>query len=631
MFTILCCLALFTAQEQESVNALVKMDQPAQHYYQLEILFPASTEEARVLQMPVWTPGSYKIRDYAQHLERFQALDLEDKPLTWTKSDKTTWVVQAPKSLPFKIRYRVFAYELSVRNSYLNEEQGYINPASVFLYEKGHKARAVEVRVAPPEGWGVASPLEKIGIFRYRAKDFDELVDSPFQFGNFRRHEFLVNDIPHYWIIAGDVSLNETAMIEALKKVGTTLGDLFGEYPFEHYYYFTQFHKRGGGGLEHKNNTMMISPSYSMRTSKGWNRFLGLAFHEYFHAWNVKAIRDKSLVDFDYQTENYTDLLWLHEGWTSYYDQILMGRAGFLDRKVQLKLLADSVGYYNRKPGVKQQSLAESSFNSWIHNYYPSPVSYNSRTSYYSEGAMAGFALDLLIRHQTNNEKSLDDVMRLLYKHSTEHGFIDSSVVTQVVGDVGGTIATDFLRTYVETPNRLPLAMFLEYAGLEIDVQKEPEEKPPHAPNPIVETGMRVSKKDQVVTVSRVVENSPAWDAGISIDDEILAINKRRVDSGTYDEVLALSRPGDQVDVLISRRQQIMTLPLKLEEKPKKLKIKPAKESTELEKAIFEALFPLSDKERAAKAKKDKEKAEKQEQEPSEATDAETPASPSEN
>lgn len=607
MLTLMCFFALLTTQEQGTVNALVKMDQPAQHYYQFEMTFPASSETERTLHMPVWTPGSYKVRNYARHLERFQAFDLEDKPLNWSKADKATWVIQAPKDQAFKIRYRLFAFELSVRHNYLDEEQGFINPAAAFIYEKDQKERTIEVRIAPPEGWGVASPLEKVGIFRYRAKNFDELADSPFQFGNFRRHEFLVNDIPHYWIIAGDVSLNETAMIESLKKIGTTVGELFGgDYPFEHYYIFSQFTLSGrGGGLEHANNTMVIGSSYRMRTQKGWNRFLGLMFHEYFHAWNVKAIHDHPLQDFDYQKENYTKLLWLHEGWTSYYDELLLGRAGFVDRSAQLKLTGDSIDGYLQKPGTSQQSLVDASFNTWIHHYLPSPVSYNSRVSYYGDAALSGLALDLLIRHQTNNEKSLDDVMRALYSHSKANDSINMDVVKNILNEIGGSIATDFIKTYIESPTPLPMEMFLEYAGLELDKGKDEKDPPPHAPNPKVDLGIMTSNSGKSVSIRFLKEGSPAWKAGLSIEDEILAINNRRVTSDSYSKVLSWSRPGDQIDILVSRRGKVMTLPLTLEEKPKKLKLKQAKEPSDLEKAIFESLFPLSDKEKEAKAKKE--------------------------
>ena len=334
------------------------MSNPSHHFYEVEMVFPKVRKGPRTLKMANWTPGSYKIRDFAKNVEQFQAFDNKDQPLSWRKTDKSTWVIDSQSGDPFKISYKVFAYEFSVRTSYLDSFYGFINPASVFFYEAGREKAPYFITVEPYEGWSVTSALPKRGNRVFYATDFDVLVDSPMQFGPFRRHDFDVAGIPHHWIIAGEVNMNETKMVEALQKIGITVGELFGGYPFENYYVFSQFRLDGaGGGLEHLNSTMVQAHSNNFRDKKGWDRFLGLMFHEYFHAWNVKAIRDKPLGPFDYENEVYTDLLWLHEGWTSYYDTMLMIRAGFWTTKELLKEVAKVVDVYTRNPGTNSRAL----------------------------------------------------------------------------------------------------------------------------------------------------------------------------------------------------------------------------------------------------------------------------------
>ncbi len=590
------------APQSDIVKATLRMDQPNLHFYQVEIVFPASHATERRLQMATWTPGSYRIRDFSKSVESFGAFDLDDHPLTWTKLDKATWKVSAPGGVPFKVRYRVFAYEFSVRTSYLDYDMGFANPASVFLYEADQLSRPIEVQVLAPDDWGVASSLTKIDATRYRADNFDQLVDSPFQFGNFRRHEFQVGQIPFYWIIAGDVSLNEAEMVKSLKTIGETVGNLFGDYPFQHYHIFSQFRLTGaGGGLEHANSTMVQGSSFRLRTKKGWDQFLGLIFHEYFHAWNVKALHDQVLGPFNYQSENYSELLWLHEGWTSYYDNLLMGRAGFWDDKELLKSFAKEVKGYLESPATSRQSLREASFDSWIHQYQPTPTSSNSHVSYYSEGAISGLALDLVIRHETRNEKSLDDVMRLLYTtYAREKRGITWQAVRGALEAVGGRTAATFLDEYIGQAKPMPMEELLGYAGVTFKWKDEGEEddrKGPQAANPPVSMGVTTRRRDGALLIDDVVRDRAGWIAGLDFGDELVAINDRRITADNLNEVLSWSRPGDEVKVLVNRTGRMLLLALKLEEQNKGLKLVARENPSSLEAQIYRSMFGESKKE----------------------------------
>ncbi|MDJ0836243.1 MAG: PDZ domain-containing protein [Acidobacteriota bacterium] len=630
MYTIWCLLFLFAQSEDAAVKSTVRMERPEHHFYQVEIVFPKDDKILREIKMADWTPGSYKIRDFARNVEQFQAFDPDEKPLTWVKTDKSTWVVNVPDKTAFKISYLVFAYEFTVRTSYLDNSYGFINPASVFFYEPEKIDHPYEVQVYPAQGWSADTSMSKRGTNLYRADDWDELVDSPILFGEFSRHNFDVRGIPHYWLIAGETNMNVPGMVNAMKKIGETVGDVFGGYPFANYYIFSCFRLDGaGGGLEHRNSTMVFGTADAFRDKKGWDRFLGLIIHEYFHAWNVKAIRDKSLGPFDYQKENYTNLLWVHEGWTSYYDTLLMARAGFWSDKDLLADFAKSLDSYLKRPGVKQQSLYSASFNAWIHLYQPNETTGNSRISYYSGGAMSGLALDLLIRHKTRNEGSLDDVMRILYQEYAQQGRnIDFSILTETLTGVMGEDITPFLDKHIRQPNPFDWETLLGYAGLEMTYEKpkkkengedaesngddaeetenesneteeaDAEDEPkPYEANPKVTMGITTRNRDDAVIIRDVLRDGPGWTAGLDFGDEIIAINGRRV-RGNIDKVLSWSRPGDEVQVLLSRGNKIMTLPVKLDPKKEKLRLVLNENATELEKKIYDALFnPNGDKE----------------------------------
>ena len=603
------------AQDVPPVRSTVQMTRPDQHFYQIDMSFPGRNRENRELKMAAWTPGSYKIRDFARNVEGFQAFDTEDKPLSWRKTDKATWVIEVPKETPFKISYRVFAFEHTVRTSYLDSFYGFINPASVFFYEPG-TAFPYEVLTFPEQGWLAASALPQLSTNRFIAANWDQLVDSPFQFGPFRRHDFDVRGIPHHWYIDGDLNMNEPEMVDAIRRIGETVGDLFDAYPFKDYYIFSLFRLDGaGGGLEHANSTMVQGSSDIFRDKKGWDKFLSLMIHEYYHAWNVKAIHDKVLGPFDYQNESYSELLWLHEGFTSYYDILLMGRAGFWDEKELLKKFAEEVQTYLDRPGVLYQSLTEASFNAWIHQYQPSETSRNSRISYYQAGSMAALAFDLLLRHKTRNKESLDGFMATLYRDYGAKGkAIDWHVVRNLAQKVAGEDGADFFDTYLRGVNPLPMDSFLAYAGLDMiyldpdeeeDKKEEnkeagkeeaegevaPAEKKPFDPFPKVTLGIDTTARNDAMFVANVKREGAGWKAGLDFDDEILAINGRRVSQDNFERILAWSRPGDEVAVLVSRANKILTLKVVLEPQPKKLKLVPNPDASSLQKRIFADLF----------------------------------------
>ena len=603
LLSVCYILGLMIFQDAPVIKVNVGMDAPQRHFYEIEMVFPKSKNGERILKMPVWTPGSYKVRDFAKNVEAFQAFNRDDRPLSWKKLDKASWLIEVPPGTVFKVRYRIFAYQFSVRDSYLDHFYGFLNPASAFFYEELFKQSPFRIQVKPFHDWLVASSLEKIGPNLFEAANYDDLVDSPFQFGTFRRHEFTVRGIPHQWLIAGDVNMNEAAMVQALKTIGETVGDLFGSYPFKHYTIFSQFRIDGvRGGLEHHDSTMVQAASDQFRTKKGWDRFLGLVLHEYFHAWNAKAIHDRVLGPFDYQRETYSDLLWLHEGWTDYYDTVLMSTAGFWDEKEALKDWARQLQASLNKPGKNFQSLTEASFDAWIHQYQPSKTSHNSQTSYYREGALSALGLDLLMRHKSKNTLSLDDVMRTLWQEYALTGTgIDWISVVNCVENLIGKPGKDYLENHIRDSKPLPFETLLGYAGVEMvfvdqdrEAGEDAEASPkngPYAPNPKSTMDIEIEKRNGSVFVKQVNRGGTGWKAGLDFGDEILAINERRVHAENYENILGWSQPGDEVTVFLARAGKILSIPVKLEPHPKKLTLVPQENAGSLQKEIFTSVF----------------------------------------
>lgn len=601
MLSLLLLLSAAFLAERGTVQISVRMERPDHHFYQVEMVFPKSRLTRREVKMATWTPGSYKIRDFAKNVARFEVFDTSGSPLHWSKTGKSTWVIASREDSAFKITYEVFADEHSVRTSYLDSFYGFINPASVFFYEVCPEDHRFEVEIIPWQSWAVSSPLKKIATHRYQASNWDELVDSPLQFGTFRRHNFDVNGIPHYWIIAGDVNMNETEMVRSITRIGETVGDIFGSYPFDKYYFFSQFRLDGArGGLEHRGSTMIQADGNQFRDKKGWNRFLRLLIHEYFHAWNVKAIHDKALERFDYQRENYTELLWLHEGWTAYYGDLLLTRAGFLDEKQTLKQWAKNIDAYLNTPGITYQSLADASFNAWIHQYQPSRTSTNSHVSYYSAGALSGLAIDLMIRHRTKNQYGLDQVMRALYQEFALKGKgIQWDDVVSVVDRIAGKAGREFFNLYISQPNPLPLETYLGYAGLNMVYVEDNEgsengessREEDYRVNPRVSMDIEIRDQDGRVYLDKVKRDGAGWRAGLDFDDELLAINQRRVTAKSYEDILRWSRPGDEVSVLISRANKVLTIQVKLAAARKKLKLVLDEDAGDLQTSIYKTLF----------------------------------------
>ncbi len=515
----------------------VEMPHPESHLFVVTFKIQAWSESTLSLRMPVWTPGSYLVREYARHVQSFSAqgnfpLDqpipgqaaVPNPQLAWQKVAKNHWLVQTPNQTEITIVYTVFANELTVRTNHLDTSHGYFNGAALFFYIPGREQEPIQVKITPPASdWIVSTPLKPIPgqAFTYQSTDFDTLVDSPFEIGKHSLYQFTAVGKPHELAVWGEGNLDPERVIQDTQKIIEVESQIFGGLPYDDYLFILHLTGNNFGGLEHKNSCSLIYPRFGFRSPEKYQRFMQLVAHEFFHLWNIKRIRPKALEVFDYEQENYTPSLWFSEGTTSYYDLLIPLRAGIYDAKTFLDNLSKEITRLQTTPGRLLQPASESSFDAWIKLYRRDAHSDNSQVSYYLKGEMVSLLLDLLIRLRHGNGRSLDDVLQLLWQRfgQAEIGFTPQDL-QQVISEVAGIDLTDFYRRYIDGVEELPFGEYLEPFGLQL--VSSGDQSIPHL-------GMMVKTEGGHEMIKFVEAGSPAQLAGIDPGDELLAIDGVRV------------------------------------------------------------------------------------------------------
>lgn len=545
-----------------TIHYQVAMPQPESHLFEIVLHLQGWKGRVLDLKLPVWTPGSYLVREYAKHLQNF-SVDTGDSPLPWRKLSKNHWqvetsaIAQTDSNSTITVRYSVFAHELSVRTNHLDGTHGYFNGAALFFRIPGLEQQPIKVTIVPPPEWHITTPLPAAEQKNtYLAADFDTLVDSPFEIGCHQLHKFEVLGKSHELAIWGKGNVDPDMMIPDIQKIIEVEADIFGGLPYERYIFLLHLSSQGNGGLEHKYACSLNYPRFGFRAIDKYDRFMQLVAHEFFHLWNVKRIRPKALEVFDYDCENYTPSLWFSEGTTSYYDLVIPLRAGIYDVNSFLNNLGKEITRLQTTPGRLVQPLSESSFDAWIKLYRPDVNSGNSQISYYLKGEMVSLLLDLLIRSQHGNSKSLDDVMLKMWEQfgKSEIGFTPEQLQS-VIESVAGTDLNDFFLRYVDGIEELPFNHYLEPFGLQL--VEEYEEDVPYL-------GVRASTENGRELIKFVEADSPAKTAGIDASDELLAIDGIRVTASSLSDRLKDYQPNDTIQVTIFHQEELRTLAVTL-------------------------------------------------------------------
>jgi predicted metalloprotease with PDZ domain len=550
------------APGSEPIRYTVSFPEPQTHYVEVSAVVPTDGRAEVELMMAVWTPGSYLVREYARHVEAVTAGGADGQALQIVKSEKNRWRVVTNGSSSVEVRYRVYAREMSVRTNWVEADFAMLNGAPTFMTVVGGLARPHEVVIEPATGWQTSvtglAPITG-GSHRYRAPDFDTLVDSPIVIGNPAVYEFTVDDTPHFLVNVGEDGVFDGA--RAARDLETVVREhrrMWGMLPYDKYVFLNMLTlaTNGGGGLEHKNSTMLMSSRWATGTRRSYLSWLGLASHEYFHTWNIKRLRPVELGPFNYEDEVHTRSLWVAEGLTDYYGELALHRAGLSTREELLDSLSNRVQGVQTTPGRLVQSVEEASFDAWIKYYRPDENSANVAVSYYTKGAVLGFLLDARIRAATAGVKSLDDVMRVAFERfSGDRGFAPDEF-RAVVEEVSGLGLTSFWEGAVEGTAELEYDEMLATLGLRFRPVAAPRTDQPQA----AWLGMSTRNADGRLVVTQVRRGTPAFAAGLNVDDEILAMNGFRVRADQLAARLGRYRPGAAVALLVARRDELRTL-----------------------------------------------------------------------
>lgn len=575
-----------SAKKTPGIQYTITPKNLAGHLFDVTVTVAAPANDGQVFALPAWIPGSYMIREFARNIVQICA-ESNGKPVALTKVDKHTWRA-APVTGPLTLQYEVYAWDLSVRAAHLDQTHGFFNGTSVFLRVVGQEDMAHEVDIQRPldpaaTSWRVATAMAELGAKRYGfgtyvASNYDELIDHPVEMGDFAVGTFKAHGITHDIVITGRVPNLDMARLQRdLKTLCETQIAFFEprtkRAPMDRYVFLTMAVGDGYGGLEHRASTALICnrndlPSTSAakfsEPGEGYVKFLGLCSHEYFHTWNVKRIKPAAFAPYDLQAETYTPLLWLFEGFTSYYDDLLLLRSGLIAEAVYLKLLGKSVGGVLRGSGRTKQSVADSSFDAWSKYYRQDENAPNAIVSYYGKGSLIALAFDLTIRAKTEGRKSLDDIMLALWQkfghdfYPTVGRGVTEAEVEALFDEVSGLKLKPMFERYVRGTEDLPLAKLYAPFGVKLT-----EERKTAKPSFDVSIG----REGADCKLSQVHEGGAAHSAGLSAGDLLVAVDGLRVAGNpcNLDGLLSRFKVGDTVAVHAFRRDELMTFDVVLQ------------------------------------------------------------------
>ncbi len=540
-----------------SIHFTLSFSEPQAHYVEVEMHIKSFTSlEYLDLKMPVWAPGSYLIREYPKNVERFSVASTDGKELKAYKTSKNTWRVAHDRK-DIIVKYAVYAFENSVRTSHIDQSHAFLSPVGIFMFVHEHLYLPCDVTVNMPSHWNKISTGLELGkdIHTYHAVNFDILYDSPLEIGNQDIWSFEVEGVPHEFAMVGVADYDREQITSDVSKIIAEENRIWGSNPNQHYTFITHNYQSAHGGLEHLNSTVLAASRYTYGQPSTYKGYLSLVAHEYFHLWNVKRLRPKALGPFDYEQENYTTGLWIMEGFTAYYDNLIVRRCGFYDEREYLQQLAIDFNTVYNRPGYELQSAAMSSFDTWIKQYRPDENSHNTSISYYNKGAMLAVALDLKIIAETKGQRRLDDVIKAAYQqfYLIENRGFEEDEFLLLAEQVAGIDLQEIFQA-AHSLEELDYNKYFNAVGYQLIDHNASQRTPT--------LGIKVIHSDNKTIIKQIDRNSGAWNGGLNVEDELIAINGYRIDpqSKAFDYILSQAKIGDKVSLLISRDGLVSTL-----------------------------------------------------------------------
>jgi predicted metalloprotease with PDZ domain len=560
-------VALTVLADKESVvRHALSFPERGNQYLHVEAAWPVD-DDFLELSMPSWTPGSYRIRDFAAHVESVQARDNAGRARRVQKVAKNRWRIEAAQAVELTVSYEVWAGELNVATPWVEADWALLNGAGIFLYSDATRVLPQEVTLRLPAAWSsIETSLESAGPgLAFRARDFDELVDSPMLAGTLERHAFRVRGRPYALVFpAGNKLWDAARAREDVAQIVEAQQAFWDSDPFEREYLFLNLFMGPFGGLEHDHSTVMMSGPWQMADRRDYVKWLGLVSHEFFHAWNVRRMRPVALAEYDYEREVYTRELWLAEGLSSYYDSLLLFRSGLISVTEYFDLLAQEIRNYELAPGRHVRSAEHASFDTWIKQYQPDNNNINSTVSYYRKGAVVGFVIDTAIRRQTRNRASLDSVMREMFLRygpdGPGRGAYPPGAFEDLVEQAAGAEVRQLVATLLRETGDPDIDAALDWYGLSLDrvpVLSAAEGEAESAPGGL---GVIWDASGQQLLAAQVIRGRAAAEAGLVPGDELLAIDGLRVTTSNYLERIRRLRPGQRVALMVARHERLLNL-----------------------------------------------------------------------
>lgn len=540
------------------IGYTISMQKPWTHLLEVEmsvkwIQMPEKIE----LKMPVWTPGSYMVREYARHLQDFAAKDGVGNQLQWRKVNKNTWQIDSKAAKELLVTYRIYANELTVRTNELNDQHAFWNNTATLLYVKDQLAARSTVKVNPYGNWKIATGLPAVADApnTFVAENSDVLYDSPFEVSDFNETTFDVQGKKHRIVITGEGNYDLKKLAADTAKIVEEGYKIFGELPYNDYTIIINL--RGGGGLEHLNSTALQTDRFSFKPDARYKNFLALVAHEIFHAWNVKRIRPDVLGPFDYEKENYTKLLWVAEGATAYYEGILLRRAGLITDKKFLETKASLIKQLQETPGRFATSLEEASFDAWIKYYRQDENAVNNQISYYDKGEVVSMMLDVTIRTASNGAKSYDDLLRYLYTEFFKKGKNYTPEDFQKAAELmAGKSLADFFDKYVRGTDDIDYSSIVNGIGLELSARESSKSS--------AFFGAEFTQTGDRLTIRSIAAGTPAFEQGLNTSDQIVAIDGYRASQTFLQTYIGGKKPNDKIKLSIFRFDKLREIDLTL-------------------------------------------------------------------
>ncbi|MDN3379908.1 MULTISPECIES: PDZ domain-containing protein [unclassified Pseudoalteromonas] len=579
-FLALSIAAALSHSAMADVNYSLSITEPAHHLGNVSVEFPQTAQAHLDVKLPAWRTGRYEILNLANGVRYFSAKDDDGKALKWEKVNASTWRVHLNEPTEVNIDYQIYANELGKRARHIDDSHAFIDASGFFMFSESFRQEPVTVKIDVPKDWRSVSGMANNGSkHSFKAADYDVLVDSPIETGINQLHKFEVDGRDYELVIWGEGNYDVDLMLKDLKKLVTTGNVIWDDYPYERYVFMVHATSGAGGATEHLNSTIIQRPRNRFGSREDYLAFISTAAHEFIHTWNVKAYRPEGLVPYDYTNMNFDKLLWIAEGSTSYFEDHLMVRAGISTTDEFLKTLTKTVNRHLQTPGREVQSATETSFDKWINQGGDHARNYS--TNIYLEGALISMALDIDLLDKSNGQQSYRDVHRALYKdHKMPHGFTAENVKT-ILKDLTGRDYSDWWATNVDSPAAIDFDALLAKVGLEL--------ARPKGAKSVASIDSFAKNTGELITLTHVRRGGAAWQAGLTTDDKIVAINKKHVGKDLKAS-LETFKAGDKVTIDYIRRDELQSTTLVLSEDfDKAKKVVALKNANEQQMALFKA------------------------------------------